>query len=58
MRPIRPVPDDFEIKARARCRAWGKTRELAGEELHEAADMEGLKELEPGCGAQTAENGP
>jgi DNA-directed RNA polymerase subunit RPC12/RpoP len=45
MRPIRPV-EPSEIKAHARCGACGKTRELSGEELHGAADMEGLKELQ------------
>ena len=34
------------IKARARCRACGKTRELAGEELHGAASIDAFKELE------------
>ena len=37
---------DFEIRAQARCRSCGKTRELAGDELHGAADMDAFKELE------------
>jgi transposase len=47
MRPLRSSPDDFEIRARARCcRACGKTRELAAEELHGAASVDAFKELE------------
>jgi hypothetical protein len=46
MRPLRSPPDHSEIRARARCRACGKTRELAGDELYGAADMDALKELE------------
>jgi rubredoxin len=46
MRPLRSPPDDFEIRARARCRACGKSREMAGEELHGAATMDAFKELE------------
>ena len=46
MRPLRSPPEDFEIRARARCRACGKTRELTGQELHDAASMDAFKELE------------
>ena len=35
----------FEIRAQARCRSCGKTRELTGDELHGAADMDAFKEL-------------
>jgi hypothetical protein len=45
MRPLRSPPDDFEIRARARCRACGKSRELAGDELHGAGSMDTFKEL-------------
>jgi rubredoxin len=45
MRPISPGPET-EIKAHARCRSCGKTRELSGEELHGAASNDGFKELE------------
>ena len=44
-RPIRPSLAT-EIKALACCQACGKTRELAGDELHGAADMDAFKELE------------
>ena len=37
---------DFEIRAQARCRSCGKTRELSGEELHGAASIDAFKELE------------
>ena len=46
MRPIRPSVETYDIAARARCRVCGKTRELTGEELHGAADMDAFKELE------------
>jgi ribosomal protein S14 len=46
MRPLRSPPDDYEIRARARCGACGRTGDLAGEELHGAASMDALKELE------------
>ena len=48
----RPLPariaaaESLEIRALARCRSCGKTRELAGDELHGAADMDAFKELE------------
>ena len=45
MRPLPAAPRVFEIRALARCRACGKRRELAGEELG-AADMDAFKELE------------
>jgi hypothetical protein len=47
MRPLRSSRvDDFEIRARARCRSCEKARELAPDELQGAADMEAFKELE------------
>jgi ribosomal protein S14 len=46
MRPLRRPPDDFEVSARARCRACGKTRELVGEELHAAGSIDAFKEIE------------
>src|SRR3954466_8874657 len=36
---------DLEIRAQAHCRSCGKTRELAGDELHGAADMDAVKGL-------------
>ena len=36
--------ESLEIRALARCRSCGKTRELAGDKLHGAADA--FKELE------------
>jgi rubredoxin len=46
MRPLRSPPESIEIRARARCRSCGKARELAGDELCGAADMDAFKELE------------
>jgi transcription elongation factor Elf1 len=47
MRPLRSSRvDDFEIRARARCRSCGKVRELGTDELYGAADMGTFKELE------------
>ena len=40
MRPLRSPPNEFEIRARARCRACGKTRELGPDELLGAASMD------------------
>jgi hypothetical protein len=34
---------DFEIRAQARCSSCRETRELTGDELHGAADMEAFK---------------
>ena len=59
MRPLRSSrANDFEIKGRAHCRFCGKTRELAGDEQHGAADMDAFKELErrlrcSDCGQRT-----
>jgi transcription elongation factor Elf1 len=47
MRPVQSSrANEFEIKGHAHCRSCGKTRDLAGEELHGACDMDAFKELE------------
>jgi hypothetical protein len=46
LRPLRTLPDDFEMKSVCRCRSCGKTRELASDQLYGAASMDAFKELE------------
>src|SRR5947209_7024157 len=46
MRPLRSSRvDEFEIRARARCRSCSKVRELGPDELHAASDMDSLAYL-------------